>query len=109
MAIRHLLNQTVGIKNPTTTRDKYGKIGLGAGVTYRARVQLTKKTIITAEREREPIDMIAFLEPSTTINIGAQMTYGSTLYRVIAISPVPGRNGETNHFEVMAQLWSYAS
>jgi len=28
-------------------------------------------------------------------------------YRVMKLEPIPGKNGQTHHYELMLQLWSY--
>ncbi len=109
MSFQSLLRQTVSIENPGTARDKNGRAVLGSSTSYKARVQRTNKTIITAERDREPIDAIIFLDRNAVVSKGAKLTYDSEAYRVMTIEDVPGRNGTTHHYEIKAQLWSYNS
>lgn len=107
MGINHLLRQTITIKNPTGTRDLHGKAALGASTSVRARFQRGIKTIVTAEREREPIHGMVFVMPSTDVDVGAQVVYEGTKYRVLERADIPGRNGQIHHRELMLQLWSW--
>lgn len=107
MSLNSLLRQTITIENPDGTKDKQGRDNFGASTTTRARVQKTTKVVMTADREREPIDAIIFVSPGTTINKSARLVYQAVQYRVIKIEDVVGKNGTTHHFEVMVQLWSY--
>ncbi len=109
MSFQALLRQTVSVQNPGTTRDKTGRVSLATAVSYKARVQRTNKTIVTAERDREPIDAIIFLNRDAIIQKGGKITYDSEEYRIMTIEDVVGRNGSTHHYEVKAQLWSYNS
>lgn len=108
MSLQSLLRQSVSIENPSTTLDKQGRPALSAAQTYKARVQRTNKTIVTAQKDREPIDAIVFLPPSATVKKGSKLTYSGEEYRVMTIEDVVGRNGSTHHFELKVQLWSYA-
>lgn len=107
MGIEQLLNQTIAVKNPRTTRDKSGNQSLGSSVSMRARAQRTNKIIATATSDREPIDLIVFVTDS--VEIGAQVTYDSQQYRVMAVNDRVGYGGTTHHLELMCQHWSYAS
>ena len=108
MAITHLLRQTAVIRNPSGTTDLHGKPTLSTGTTVKARFERTHKTIVTAQREREPIHGIVFVSPDTTVEIGAKVTYDSQDYRVIDRADVVGRNGQVHHYELFCQLWSFA-
>lgn len=109
MAISHLLRQTITVKNPTGSRDLHGNPTLGSAATLRARFERTYKTIVTPEREREPIHAVVFVGPATEVEQGAQITYSGEVYRVIERSDVVGRNGQLHHYELMCQLWSFDS
>lgn len=107
MSLRSLLRQPIQIENPTGGRDKQGRDNFGEPIDARARVQLTHKVIVTATKEREPIDAIVFLAPETTIKKSSRVTYDGEKYRVMKLEPVPGKNGKTHHIELMLQAWSY--
>lgn len=109
MSLNSLLNQTIAYKNPTGTRDLHGKQAFGASTTIRARFERVYKTIVTPNREREPIDAIAMISPSSAVEVGARVVFGSDTYRVMARSDAPGANGSIHHYELMLQLWSFAS
>lgn len=109
MAITHLLNQTVTLRNPAGTRDRHGKPALDAGASLKARFQRTYKTIVTEQRDREPIHAVVFTGPSTVVEIGAKVTYESEDYRVMQVSDIRLGNGQVHHYELMCQLWSFAS
>lgn len=108
MGINHLLNQTITIANPSGTRDLHGKPSLGAPTSVSARFERTTKTIVTAEREREPIHGIVFVPPGTSVSIGAKVTYDGEDYRVMTRSDIVVGSGSVHHYELMVQLWSYA-
>lgn len=107
MSFAGLLNQTISVKNPTATRDKSGLPGVGSSTDMAARVQRVNKVIVTAEREREPIDLIVYT--AGAIAKGAQITYDGVKYRAMARSDVVGAEGNLHHYKVMAQLWSYSA
>lgn len=108
MSFNSHLNQSITLANPSGTRDKQGQPGYAAAVTLRARVQRTNKTIVTKDRDRAPIHAIIFIGPATEPQTDSQIVYDGTIYRVMAIEDVPGKNGQTHHYEIMAQLWSFA-
>lgn len=107
MSLNSLLRQNIAIENPTGTRDKQGRDVLGASTAAKARVQLTHKVIVTAEKEREPIDAIVFVAPSVVVKKSSRVTYDAEQYRVMRLEPIPGKNGQTHHYELMLQAWSY--
>lgn len=109
MGINHLLNQSITIENPTGSRDLHGKRAFGASSSVSARFERTNKTIVTAEREREPIHGIVFVAPGTTVAIGSKVTYDGEDYRVMTRSDIVVGSGSTHHLELMVQLWSYGS
>jgi len=106
MSLNSLLRQNIAIENPTGARDKQGRDSFGSSTAAKARVQLTHKVIVTAEKEREPIDAIVFVAPSTVVKKSSRITYDAEQYRVMKLEPIPGKNGQTHHFELMLQLWS---
>lgn len=109
MSFKSLLNQTISVKQPTATQDRQGHFGLGSAVEMRSRFERTYKTIVTAEKERTPIDAVFAIGPEVTVAIGSQVAYSNELYRVMTRNDVPGRNGKIHHYELMCQMWSYAS
>lgn len=109
MALTHLLNQTISVQEPTGARDMHGKKALSSATEYRARFERTYKTIITAEREREPIHGIVFVDDDTDIDVGSKVTYDSNAYRVMERSDLVLGNGKVHHRELMVQLWSFGS
>lgn len=109
MSFNALLRQTISVKNRDGARDLHGKRALGDSTEYRARFERTYKTIVTPEREREPIHGIVFVPKDAEINIGAQVTYGSEEFRVLERQDVVGRNGRTHHYELLVQLWSFGT
>jgi hypothetical protein len=108
MAFNSLLRQTISVKNPSGSRDLHAKTALGAATEHRARFERTYKTIVTAEREREPIHGIIFTKSDATIEIGAQVTYSGEVYRVMQRDDVVGKNGSVHHYEFLVQLWSWS-
>lgn len=108
MSFNALLKQSITLQNRSGNRDKTGQPAYAAGSTLAARVQRTQKTIATADRDRTPIHAIIFIGPSTEPQIDAKVTYDGTVYRVMAVEDVVGRNGQTHHYELMCQLWSFA-
>lgn len=109
MSFLGLLRQTITVNNPSGTKDLHGKDAYGASATVKARFERTYKTIVTAQREREPIHAIAAIPSTANVQVGAKVTFGSDLYRVLERADVPGRNGSVHHYELMLQLWSFAS
>ena len=108
MSIGGLLNQSASISEPSGTRDVHGKRTLGAATTVVARFERKYKTIVTEQREKEPIHGVVFVHPGTTVSIGAKLTYDSVDYRVMTIMDQVGQAGSIHHKELMVQLWSYA-
>jgi len=109
MSFGHFLQHDLIIKNPTGNRSKTGRAALGVGTVTKGRFQRKYKTIVTAEKEREPIHGEVWIAPDTTCSVGAQITYDSDLFRVIEIAGIPLGNGKIHHQEALVQLWSYAS
>lgn len=107
MSFASMLNQTVYIE-PAGALDAYGNTSFGAPVSYKARFQETTKTIVTPERERQPIDGVVFLAPAAIVEIGSRVTYGGKQYRIMRRDVITAGNGQTHHYELMVQLWSYA-
>ncbi len=107
MSVISLSNQTITIENPSGTMDRHGQKAFGAAVSARCRFERTYKTIMTAERDREPIHAMVGLPPSYTIVRGARVTYEGEQYRVIQVSESPGAGGSIHHRILMLQLWGY--
>lgn len=108
MAIGDLLNQTISVQNPTSTRDKHGNLGVGSATSVACRAERTNKVISTPERERDPVHLLVMIGPTSTVNIGAKITYDGDEYRVLSKSDAPGGDGAIHHYELACQLWSYA-
>lgn len=109
MSLRSLLRQTVAIANPSGATGQHGDRAFSAPVSYPARFQQTTKTMINLKGEREPIDGIVFVGPDAAVQIGAKLTYSSAVYRVMKREVVIGRRGETHHYELQVQTWSFGS
>lgn len=109
MSLGSLLNQSVSIKNGTGQFDLHGKPTLGSTASTPGRFEKTYKTIVTENQEREPIHGIVFVGPTVSVNIGAEVTYGSDKYRVMQLEEVVGRGGAIHHKELLVQLWSYGA
>ena len=108
MSFNSLLRQTATIANPSGNRDKQGQPAYGSATSYKVRFQQTTKSIATKDRERTPIHGIVFVGKNAVVQKDAQLTYNGTVYRVMAIEDVPGRNGQRHHLELMVQLWSFS-
>jgi hypothetical protein len=109
MSITRLLKQTVTIENPNGTVSKRGEPSFSAPATYYARFQPSTKTIMNAKGEREPLDGLVFVAPDATVSIGAKLTYAGAAYRVVRRDVIPGRKGNTHHFELGVQSWSFGA
>lgn len=109
MSFNSFMHHSMQVENPGTQKDKQGRPILGTTKTIRGRVEITNKTIINKEREREPIDALVYLQPTELINRGSKITYENQEYRVMKIAPMPGRRGKIHHQEIWAQRWSYAA
>lgn len=108
MSFQGLLRQTISVKNPTGAKDLHAKDAFGAAADVKCRFERVFKTIVTANREKEPIHAMAAIMPTAAVAKDAQVTYGSDVYRVMQVSDSPGRNGSIHHYELMLQLWSYS-
>lgn len=109
MSLASLLRQTAQYEDPNGGQNRQGDRTLGTAIQMKVRVERTNKTIVTAEREREPIDAIIFAGPDESISIGGRFTYEGTQFRVMRLSDVVGANGRRHHWEVEAQLWSFGA
>lgn len=107
MSFHGLLNQTLAYENPTATKDLHGKVTYGSSTSTRCRFERVFKTVVTAERDREPIHAQAIVPPSAVVERGARVTFGADTYRVMERSDAPGRNGSIHHYELMLQLWDF--
>ncbi len=104
-----LLKQTVTIAPPTSTVGKHGEDNHSAGVDYPTRLERTRKNILNAQGELEPIHAIFYVKPGAIVAIGSKATYDGQHYRVKEAEDVPNRRGGIHHIEVMAQLWSFGT
>jgi len=102
MSYASLLNQTGTIANRSTT-DRHGKYSYGSATSVRMRFQKTSKVINTVNNDKEPIDGIVFLPPTTTVDKGDKLVFGGVNYKVMTVSPIILGNGQTHHIEVMVQ------
>lgn len=109
MAITHLLLQSCTLNPAGSARDKHGNPTIASGTTYPCRFQKTSKSIITPEKETEPIHAIIFFDKNVDIATGSQIVFGTDKYRVMSAQPMIGAGGKVSHIEVMAQLWSFGS
>lgn len=108
MSFNSLCRQTITIEVASSTRDKQGRLSMGAAVTEKVRFQPTTKTIVTKDHEKTPINGIVFAKANSVIAIDARVIYDGTAYRVLTLEKVPGKNGSIHHYEAMVQLWSFA-
>lgn len=108
MSFAGLLNQSVAIRHQDGTRDIHGKRAFSAPTTVSARFERKYKTIVTAERENEPIHAIVFIPAGTAVSVGDRITYVSDDYRVMDKQDIVGRGGSVHHIELLLQLWSFA-
>ncbi len=109
MAINQLLNQTGTLENPTGSSDRHGNLGFTDAATIAMRFERSTRTIVTKEREREPIDGTVFVAPNVSVSMGARITFDSQRYRVMRVTTATLGNGKTHHIELLVQSWSYAS
>lgn len=109
MSFNSLLRQTITVKNPTGAKDLHGKETLGSGTDYSCRFERVYKVITTAQRDKVPIQAQAIVGRGATVQIGAQVTFGSDKYRVMVRNDAPGRNGAIHHYELMLQEWEFQS
>ncbi len=107
MSITSLSNQTITVENPDGSLNAHGQKGFGAAVTVKCRFERIYKTIVTDQREREPVHATAGIPPQYTVQRGARVTYGTDKYRVITVAEAPGRSGSVHHRILMLQEWSY--
>lgn len=108
MSYNSFMRQSAAYQNPGATRDKQGRPALGSSNSITCRFQRTNKTIVTAEREREPIHGIVFSKPGDDIQVGGKFIYDGTDYRVMTREDVVDGKGTLHHRELMVQLWSYS-
>lgn len=108
MSFGGMLNQTLTVKNPGTGRDKDGNETLGSSFTVRGRLERTAGTVVTPERERDPVHALVAVNSDANIEHGAQITYQGTKYRVLTIADAIGMDGSIHHSELKCQLWNFA-
>lgn len=100
-----LLNQNITVYSHTSTRSRYGKATQSNARTVKARVELTNKTVMGANRELIPIDAVIFLAPDVTIDTQDRLTHNSIDYRVIKKMTQVDGSGSTHHVELLVQKW----
>lgn len=108
MSLAALLNQTISVQNPTGTVGKHGEKALGSATQMAARVQRTSRTIVTPDREREPIHAVIYVAGSRTVEYGAKITYGTETYRVMSKAEGVDGAGDVQNIKLECQLWSYS-
>lgn len=108
MSVSTLSNQSVSIENPAGTRNRTGQTTFLAAATASVRFERTYKTIKTENREREPVHAVMGCPSTVSVSVGARVTYGSDIYRVLTVSEAVGGDGTVHHLECNLQLWSYA-
>lgn len=106
-SIKHLLNQSVSIENPTEERDRYGKPILQPDLEYAARVERVHKTITSDDKEQEPVHLEVYLPDDAAVVRGGKLTYKDESYRIMSVEDAVGRNGRIHHLELMCQLWEF--
>jgi hypothetical protein len=104
MSLNGLLNQTITLFTKSGL-DKYGKETYGSSVSTKARVQVTTKTRLLPNGQTKTILAVAYVAPSTTINVGDKVTYGGIDYKVFGRYDAVDGEGETNHIKVELTKW----
>jgi len=109
MSAKSLMNQAVTVK-PHGSYSPDGREVVGSAVTERWRIQPTQKTVFSPRGALDrgallTLDAVAYAPVDTVANIDAKVTHGNFDYKVYAIYPVPGGNGQTDHHKVQLLRW----
>lgn len=102
MALSTLLNQTVTIsaKGPA---NEVGEITFSTATDYPARFEEADGTIMTAQKEREPIDGRVFVDADCLVAVGDKLVYNEVEYKVMRVSKDIGGPGSLHHSELVVQ------
>lgn len=109
MSLKSFLKHTISVENPTGSTDRHGDDAFGAATDVPARAERKFKVTVDKDKERRPIHMQFIVGPSSTVLIGARVTYDGEVYRVVERNDAPGRRGDIHHYELMCQYWSFSS
>lgn len=104
MSIDSLLNQTI-THYAHSSYGKNGRESFSTGSSIRARLQPKTKRILGPDGTVLTINAIAFISKNNTVNTNDKITYGTTVYKVADVYPVPDDMGETDHIELRLILW----
>lgn len=109
MSAKSLMNQSV-IVRPQGSYNPDGTEVVGSGTTERWRIQPKSKTIFSPRGAVDrgsllTLDAIGYAPPDTVANIDAKITHNNLSYKVYALYPVPGGNGQTDHVKVQLIRW----
>lgn len=105
MSLAGLLNQTITIYTKSGY-NAYGRESVSdVGNQIKARFQPKTKRVLEANGQVLKIDAICFVAATVSVNSDDKVAYGSEKYKVLAVYPVPGANGETHHKELQLIKW----
>lgn len=104
MAVTDLLNQTITLYT-RSSYNKYGKLVVGSGTSYKARFQRHTKDILSATGEVIHIEAIVYVAPSVTVNVNDKVTFSGTDYKVFTKYDAVDGSGTTNHIKLELIKW----
>lgn len=104
MAITDLLNQTITLYT-RTSYNKYGKMQVGSGTNYNARVQLHSKQKLLPNGQ--VIDLLAtvYVAPTVTVAQNDKVTYDGVDYKVYQKYETVDGAGIANHIKLELIKW----
>ena len=102
MSLSLLLNQSVDIQAKASANE-VGDITFGTAVTYPARFEEADGVIMTAQKEREPIDGRVFVDSDCVVAIGDKLVYGGTDYKIMRVDKLVLGSGSIHHYELVVQ------
>lgn len=104
MSLRGLLNQTITIYNKSSFNAE-GREVVGSGIDYQARVQQTTKQKLLANGNLITIDLIVYIQPDATIEVGDRVAFDSVQYKVFGKYGAVDGSGKVNHYKLELTKW----
>lgn len=104
MAVIDLMNQTITLY-PRSGYDKWGKLSLGAGTNYKARVQEGTKNEFLPTGQVVNIVITAYVAPDVSVEVNDKVTYSSVDYKVYKKYVTVDGSGDANHIKLELIKW----
>jgi hypothetical protein len=104
MAVTDFFNQTITLYS-RASYNKFGKLVVGAGVNYPARVQEGTKNVLLPNGQVIEILAKVYISPDVTVAVNDKIVYGGKEYKTYSKYVTVDGSGNANHISLELIKW----